>query len=166
MNCVVIFVDVKPKKNRFPRINPHHLAALNNLAASEGEQERGREGDRERGGEAERERESTTAPVAASQIFTVSSSDALTTRFPSGEKETERTAPECPLRKHTCHPPGSDSTASFSDLLEKAGGLYQKPAKPPLEGIREKARGPYQNPAKPPLNGISPRLVAWVTKCL
>ena len=44
----------------------------------------------------------TSAPVAASQIFTMLSYDPLTTRFPSRAKATHHTTELCPRSVHTC----------------------------------------------------------------
>ena len=46
----------------------------------------------------------TSVPVSTSQIFTVLSSDPLTTRFPSAEIATEFTKLECPASVRTCQP--------------------------------------------------------------
>ena len=46
----------------------------------------------------------TSAPVSKSQIFTVLSSDPLTTRVTSAEIATEFTESECPASVRTCQP--------------------------------------------------------------
>ena len=63
----------------------------------------------------------TSAPVAMSQILTVMSPDALTTRLLSGEITTEVTAPACPVSVHACQKESSSLTTYWSESTQSSG---------------------------------------------
>ena len=67
----------------------------------------------------------TSAPVAASQIFTIVSADPLTIRLPSDEKATHFTSPLCPLTGHC----GSMEYDALYDLLPSVKVQTHLPAR-------------------------------------